>query len=441
MKNKLYIIFTLLISILLINTVNAESFLTHKETYEYNNTNYVENIISLNDNLFLVSYDEIHKVSKDYQYITSKYFEDLNTTNGIKYNDNIMLVGIENNVLKAYLLDENLQILKQQETSYIIDTYSTIRLYSYENKVYVMLLSNENLSSNNIYEISSDLTITENNLSSYDYSLLKKILKGDYYLIRMNDIEENNRITHYYNTSYNKDYTILVGDTTNITYNETTGYDYKGTLTILDSNGETINKIENSDYEIFRDVELISDKIIIMAHKGYNSYLLIYNINGTLEETIDTTHYVDEYLLVNYELFKENNELTIFSYELTKVREIYKTFMVYDFDYSVITTENVLGTVNVTSQAKANDLVTMEITPNSGYEIDTIEVIDSYGNPITMSDTYSFIMPDSDVYITINYKVKVDNPETADIITIIGISAIIAMILGFGITGKLKWLK
>lgn len=441
MKNKFYIIFALIISILMINTVKAENFLTYEETYKYSETDYVENIISLKDNLFLVSSYNVVKVSNEYEEITSKYFEYLNIVNGIKYNDNIMLVGVENNVLKAYLLDENLQVMKQQETSYIIDTLSKIRLYSYQNKVYAMLLSNETLSSNNIYEIDSELNITENSLSSYDAEVLKKILKGDYYLIRMNDIEENNRITHYYDTSYTKDYTILVGDTSNITYDETNGYDYKATITILDSNGETLSKIENSDYEYFKNVEIISNKIIVLAIKSSNCYLLIYNVDGTLEETIDITHTYEESRMISEKLFKLDNRLMVYSIEYTKWRESYKTFMVYTFDYSVITNENVLGTVNVPSNAKANDIVTLEITPNSGYEIDTIEVIDSYGNPITLSETYSFVMPDSDVYVTVNYKEKVDNPETMDIITIIGISAIIALFLGFKITGKLRWLK
>lgn len=441
MKNKLYIIFTLIISMLMINTVKAESFLTYKETYNYSESNYVENIISLKDNLFLISSYNIIKTSNEYEYITDKYFEDLNTVNGIKYNDNIMLVGIENNVLKAYLLDENLQVIKQQETSYIIDSYVTIKLYSYEDKVYVMLLSNETLSNNNIYEISSELTITEKSLSSYDSSLLKKILKGDYCLIRMNDIEENNRITHYYNTAYNKDYTILVGDTSNVTYNETNGYEYKGNITILDSNGEVVSKIETDEYYSFKDVELISDKIIVITNDNPNSYLLVYNTNGTLEEKIDITHDVEGFQMEVIKLFKDNSKLTIFSQEYSKARLRYKTFMVYNFDYSVITNENVLGTVNVPTNAKTNDLVTIEITPNSGYEIESVEVVDSLGNPITLSDTYSFIMPDSDVYVTVNYKIKVDNPETVDIVTIIGISAIIALFLGFKITGKLRWLK
>ena len=441
MKNKLYIIFTLIISMLMINTVKAESFLTYEETYNFSRTDYVENIISLKDNLFLISSYNIIKTSNEYEYITDKYFEDLNTVNGIKYNDNIMLVGIENNVLKAYLLDENLQVIKQQETSYIIDSYVTIKLYSYEDKVYVMLLSNETLSNNNIYEISSELTITEKSLSSYDSSLLKKILKGDYYLIRMNDIEENNRITHYYNTAYNKDYTILVGDTSNVTYNETNGYEYKGNITILDSNGEVVSKIETDEHYSFRDVQLISDKIIVITNDNSNSYLLVYNTNGTLEETLDITHEVDGFPMEVIKLFKDNSKLTIFSQEYSKARLSYKTFMVYNFDYSVITNENVLGTVNVPTNAKINDLVTIEITPNSGYEIDSVEVVDSLGNPITLSDTYSFIMPDSDVYVTVNYKIKVDNPETVDIVTIIGISAIIALFLGFKITGKLRWLK
>lgn len=448
MKNKLYIIFTLLISALMINIVNAESIITYDKTYEYGSKiDYFENMITINNKSYILTTTmegtKIISPTTDFSGIQiEKTFELLTNPSMIKYNNNILLVGIENNTLKAYLLDENLQITNQKSSSYIIDIDANIKAYDYNNKVYLMLFENDTMQSSNIYEITQDLTFTEKTLSSYDSELLKNILKGDYYIIRMNDTENNNRITHYYNTAYNKDYSVLVGYTSNITYDDVTGFDFKAHLTILDSKGEEIINTEIPEYEVFIDVEFIKGKIVIVAIKSEeDSTLLVYDTTGKLEEEIALEdRYNNQATMVANRLIKSNNQLIVHSKQLLKNNYGYQTFAFYNYDLSIYTLENLYGTLEVTENAKAGDVVELNIVPNSGYEVSEITIIDNIGNQILVKEN-KFIMPDEDVYITVNYKATVNNPETSDLIVIIGVIAILIYCYMYFIKRRIEWLK
>lgn len=447
MKNKLYIIFALFISVLMINTVNAESIITYDKTYEYGNLiDYFENMITINNKLYILTTTIegtiIVSPNTDFSSIqVEKTFELLTNPSIIKYNNNILLLGIENNTLKTYLLDENLQITDQKSSSYIIDQDAKIKAYNYDNKVYLMLFENDTMQSSNIYEITQDLTITEKTLSSYDSELLKKVLKGDYYIIRMNDTENNNRITHYNDTTYNKDYSVLVGYTSNITYNDETGYDYKAHLTILDSNGEEIINTEVPEYKEFVDVEFVKGKIIILTLKTYDdSSLLVYDTTGKLEEEIAIEDYYNETSMLANKLIKLNNQLVVHSKQEVKWQYRYQTFAFYNYDLSIYTLENLYGTLEVAQKAKAGDVVELKIVPNSGYEVSEITIIDNLGNQILVSEN-KFTMPDEDVYITVNYKAIVNNPETADLIIIIGIIAILIYCYMYFVKRRMEWLK
>ena len=447
MKNKLYIIFALFISVLMINTVNAESIITYDKTYEYGNQiDYFENMITINNKLYILTTTIegtiIVSPNTDFSSIqVEKTFKLLTNPSIIKYNNNILLLGIENNTLKTYLLDENLQITDQKSSSYIIDQDAKIKAYNYDNKVYLMLFENDTMQSSNIYEITQDLTITEKTLSSYDSELLKKVLKGDYYIIRMNDTENNNRITHYNDTTYNKDYSVLVGYTSNITYNDETGYDYKAHLTILDSNGEEIINTEVPEYKEFVDVEFVKGKIIILTLKTYDdSSLLVYDTTGKLEEEIAIEDYYNETSMLANKLIKLNNQLVVHSKQEVKWQYRYQTFAFYNYDLSIYTLENLYGTLEVAQKAKAGDVVELKIVPNSGYEVSEITIIDNLGNQILVSEN-KFTMPDDDVYITVNYKAIVNNPETADLIIIIGIIAILIYCYMYFVKRRMEWLK
>ncbi len=447
MKNKIYVLFAVLISILMINVTKAESLLTYDETYSIEDyiSDY-QGMVSLNSRFYILDYDYdynetvISSSNNDFTEASTKTFTDLSNPTIIKYNNSILLIGIEKNALKVYMLDENLQVTSQKETSYLIDLDATIKAYSYDNKVYLMLFEEDTMLSTTIYEIDNTLNITESSLSSYDSDLMKKVLKGDYYLIRMNDTEENNRVTHYYATSYTKDYSVLVGDTSNITYDETTGFNYKAHLTIIDSTGTTILDTEIEEYTSYIDVEFVKSKIVILATNDNGDYLLIYDTTGKLEETITLSKSYNNSTMIKNEIVKLNNQLIVYSTEMVRNRASYKTLAFYNFNLSIIANESPYGTIEVVDTALPNAEVTMTITPNEGYEVDTIEAIDALGNTITVTEN-KFIMPEEDVYTTVNYKASVENPETADIIILVTFLTLIGVIIIVVLYNRLKWLK
>ena len=86
------------------------------------------------------------------------------------------------------------------------------------------------------------------------------------------------------------------------------------------------------------------------------------------------------------------------------------------------------GTVTVSVSAKFGDSVTITVTPDNGYMLDTIEVKDANGNEVSHNDM-SFTMPKSDVTITVTWKyvgVKGDvngdgNVDISDVVALVNI--------------------
>ena len=122
---------------------------------------------------------------------------------------------------------------------------------------------------------------------------------------------------------------------------------------------------------------------------------------------------------------EDNNEI---DYSETGNKNEY-TFIMPDTNVTIIPSyEKVKNSVNVednkntkvivieVNDSKAvvyEDIVKFHITPEEGYEVDTIEITDSEGNKIECKKTkneneYEFIMPDSDVLITPIYR-KIEN--------------------------------
>lgn len=50
------------------------------------------------------------------------------------------------------------------------------------------------------------------------------------------------------------------------------------------------------------------------------------------------------------------------------------------------------------------DVVTLTVTPNEGYALDTLTVKDASGSPVEVSETNTFTMPKSDVTVTVTFK-------------------------------------
>lgn len=444
MKNKLYLIYTFLISVILLNTINASSILKYENIFNYysdiemstkdiitNKDGYIILSETLNESTSILLYNNEDKL------ITSKVLSDLISPSIIKYNDNYLIVGLSGNILKVYLIDQNLQVISQKETTYMLSN-KTKKLYLYDNKIYLMITSENTLYDNNIYEIDENLNITKNNFSSYDVSILKSIFKGDYYLIKHNNVEENNRITHYYDSTYTKDYYILVGNTSNITADSVTNnYNEKSILTILDSSGtELINK-EIPEYYSFNQVFSIKDKIVVFASRWETSYLLTYDYSGNLLDEIILPNYFEDSNIKQTSATKVNNRLIIYSQKENEATNIRTT---YSFECNIYQEDNPYGTLEVANTSLPNKETTITITPNSGYEIENIDIRDSQGNQIELTDN-TFIMPENDVYIDISYTASVENPETVDMILMIGFSLVIIIGAIFAFREKLNWLN
>ncbi len=436
MKNKMLLIYTILLSILTINIVSANNdILTYKDTHTYNND--IKDIISLNEKLYIINNSSQEITNPDTSFIPNitKKFPELLNQSIIEYNDNLLLVGIEKNALKLYLLDSNIQTIKQVETSYLISTKAEIRTYYYEEKVYLMLFENDNIYNSNIYEIDENLNVIENTLSTYDSELLKKILKGDYYIIRLNDTITNNRITHYTNTSYYNTTSFLVGNTSNTSYNELSGYEEKAILTII--NNDNTTNIENTEYTNFKDVEIVNEHIIILGKTPTKESLLIYSLDGTLVYSMDINNTL---IVENKNLFKVNNQLIIYGENIAEEIEKVNQLTTYTFTLNIKFSETPYGTMTVPSTSLANSEVPIEITPNSGFEIDSIKITDSLGNVIKTTDN-KFIMPENDILINISYRASVENPETNDFIILMSILTIFGLFTLVLFIKKLKWLR
>ena len=86
------------------------------------------------------------------------------------------------------------------------------------------------------------------------------------------------------------------------------------------------------------------------------------------------------------------------------------------------------GTVTVPVSAKCDESVTITVTPDSGYMLDTIEVKDANGNDVPLSDM-SFTMPKSDVTITVTWKLaglkgdvnRDGNVDISDVVALVNI--------------------
>lgn len=433
MKNKIHLIFLILLSIIFVNITKAlENTIAFEQSKIFNIEN-INNIIGFEKGyIVLENYTDktkIYRYNHKYEQEITKEFDSLKNSNIIKYNDTYLIVGIKSNTLKIYLIDSNFKVISQQDTSYIIDQSSVINLYQSNDNILVVLTEENELSNNNIYEIDKELNVTENGFSSYDGNLIKAALKSDYYLISDNNQEIDNNIINYQDSTYNEDKIILVGDINPIELNSINSK--KAYLTIKDYNNQNIVNKEFEEYTSLNSVKLIKDKLIILASKETEYYILICDLNGNiLSEDKINIEIVDA---VN--LFKVSNKILI-----TKNASNQIEIDFYKFKCEIYKEENIYGTTNIESYYNPYEIVTFEIKPNSGYEVENIIIKDNQGNIINNINN-SFIMPENDVKFIVNYKEQIINPETYDKILLIICLSILTILITIKLYKKLKWLK
>ena len=73
--------------------------------------------------------------------------------------------------------------------------------------------------------------------------------------------------------------------------------------------------------------------------------------------------------------------------------------------YSISVNNSANGTVTADSTAKMGDTVTLTVTPDTGYELDTLTVTDASNNPVTVTNN-EFTMPAGTVTVSATFKAQ-----------------------------------
>ena len=181
-------------------------------------------------------------------------------------------------------------------------------------------------------------------------------------------------------------------------------------LVVLDSNGQELSRENLESYNIS-----VSYAPYLM--NTTNGFVLINSLNGSC----------------GYELFKRS-----FSYGSGCYRS---NIYYFSSSYKVATKSDGHGKVDVEKVLAAyGDAVKFTVTPEHGYVLSYVKVIDSNGNVLTFTNN-TFVMPASDVVVEAVFVPK--NPDTAtgiiagSVLVLLGISAFVFA----KYYKKVKWLR
>ena len=427
MKRIKFILVGIVLSFFILSGVQAKS-----ETLDFlgkarNEVRDVRDMVSYKEGYILVSGEGktiLSSYDNDDKLVANKSIEGLKDSRILKHQENVIVVGVMANTLKVYKIDKGLKIIEQRETSYFVSGSTDINLYSYNDKVYVMLTRDGMLISSTIYEIDEDLHIVLKKFSSFGGQEVKDIFMSDYYLIHANDKEES---AHYKRSTYMEGGSILVGDSYQFDEDGEKLEHSKGILTLLDVDGKKIYENISESYTEYRDVLVVDGKVLVLA-KGVDgkNYLVIFDTTGK---------FLEEYLIDS-----DTDVIKIFK-GANKIRIFYDDVMVkYGYSVLIYREEDVLGSVHVPNEVLPYDEVEVQVVPNSGYEVEKILVKDRLGREIKVVQN-KFVMPDEDVYISVQYIPSVINPETVDAILMALLLLVILVPVCVFLYKKMIWLK
>ena len=400
-KKIVYIFF---LSLIFITITEAKIELKEQNILNSNNLN---TIIESNKEILLLKENTIiEKYDLNNNYITKKEYPELYNSNIIKYNDNYILTGINNNKVQIYIIDNNLKTLNIYEVEEIINNNITINTHIYENEIYI-LLTNNNISINNkVYKIVNN-QLEEHDLNEYTEEELTNIFKETYYILK--DTLEMNTETYKKAIIYNK----------KIYYQNDNRIKIKDLL----SNIETTKEIP---YNI-KDIVIIDNEILLLNENNIN----IYDLEMNYKEEINITK--EEY---NIKGFKRTSNKLYIIYQKEETNILDK----YEFLYTIENNYQPYGTVETINDEIPGNKVDINIAANSGYAVSQVDIIDETGNKVEINNN-QFIMPEGNVNINVVYTETVKNPETIDSIYIIMALTIVSLILTIIVIRKLLWIK
>ena len=479
MKKKLYLLFGLLLSLLLVGVVNAKGpYYLDWETEEQDryevlgNMPYNGGYLTVDRDIRVYTLKTYDKTGKE---LKSKKLLDYDLADITTYEDKIITVLENNDGLFIQILNSDLEVEKEKEiTSFGVKYFIRLAhtaIYVDANKIAIP--TNEGIA---IYNYDLDLEETkeptDKNIKKYfpDYAkgvtLLKEYNDGNTYettALGYTDgysaiavYEDFHTCANFVSPS-NPEGTELVQPL----FDEDCG---EYSLRLLNDDGEKEWSVKVPSGEKIQEIEFLNGHIAAISYSKVLTKIYIYDMNGELLQTIRSSLAFSFLRKTNYGFIVTQNTCgylhrAIFNGEMEEpvgpggqrskerisarpVTYCEGNHQVYYFNKEIkaVVTEG-KGNVEVAKEQRPGEPVTFVVTPDEGYVIGVIKVTDVNGNVITFTKNdlngNTFTMPTADV--TIEVEFLVENAKTADIaITFIAIVAGFAGIMYLTNKKKLK---
>ncbi len=401
----LFLIFALFFLI----KVQAE-IVTYEKTFPFANVKTIIAEPSFNillqerENLTLLKTDLLGNI------LVSKTYVGIANANIIKQNNNYLLVGKQNNHLQIYVIDEYLRTINTIETTHILPT-GDLHLYKDKKEIYILCINNKNLASNSVYKINEDFSWQETSFSAIEN--IKEIIKKDYPLLEENVTKKETGIALYESSTYKENTTILVGSINN-----------KGLLTLKDDD-KTID-IEDEAYTKYLYTTILNDSILVLATNGEQNALFVFDLTGEKKE-----EYKQEENLTTSSIIKGQQKIYITTEN---------SVITYNYETILNKEENLYGTLTIEGKLKPYEKIKYQIEPNSGYKIKEVLLKNDQGDLLEVKEE-SFVLPNTNAYLSVTYEAEVENPNTADPILLIFLGIFLLLGILIKLYKKWNWLK
>ena len=408
----------------------------------------INHMLQTKDGLIIAGYDQEYnvllvKLDKDGKEIKKLKFEYEGMVNGL-FEANGKYYAVTSNddsdwEIIVYEITTDLTIVRKKETGYHmggakeqIDIINDKMLITTTSLGSVDGIYDENDDYYNYIEVKlSDFSVKKgiNDFNVFSKGM-QKLLALNYDGLPVLDVKDNGEVTvlsgRYSDTSDSEGFVYF--------------FSSKSEKNIVEMfmNNEQLNKKEIEAGTWYSTVEML-DLYIAVAGESYGK-IDLFDFKGKYLESIDLASYLynknsSELSIEVTDLVYQGGKFSL-SYSVCSANECKAGVALLQKPYTIETVNDGHGTVTVSKESEYGDEeVTVTITPEEGYELGEIKVVDKEGNVILFKDN-SFIMPYSDVVVDVTF-VPI-NPETLAGVAIIGLIVLLVISLSIAIINVKK---
>lgn len=292
---------------------------------------------------------------------------------------------------------------------------ATVSVYvTFESDGYTVTVNNNSSRNGNVYLSTS--TGGSTSVTQYDENdrvYLRVVPVNSNYELRELVIRDASgaAVQYYQSSAYDDVYYFDMPDS-NVTvygyfsdglYDITTDVDGRGSLAIRNTDGTDIDVAEE-DQEV---------RIYPSANSGYR----LGDIYVTYTDADD-----DDQVIYPQASYNTNGTLRYYWFDMPAYDvEVYATFGQGDYVAWIDREDMEHGSIRVSPNvADEDDLITVYVTPDTGYQLDDLTVEDEDGRDVSLTTIasgtrYTFRMPDSDVTITATFRTRIYSSSFTDV--------------------------